>query len=54
MTKIWSAVAERSADTAFGATIPSESGVALRFPPHSIISGSAISCTWSIRGSREF
>jgi hypothetical protein len=33
--KIWTAVAEHSGDTAFGATICCESGVALRFPPQS-------------------
>jgi len=36
---MWSAVAERSGDTAFSRLrklAPCESGVALRFPPHSI------------------
>jgi len=31
----WTAVAERSGDTAFRAPHPFQSGVALRFPPHS-------------------
>ena len=31
----WTAVAERSGDTAFTTTITTKSGVALRFPPQS-------------------
>ena len=33
--EFWTAVAERSGDTAFRASHPVQSGVALRFPPHS-------------------
>jgi hypothetical protein len=35
MNRLWSAVAERSGDTAFHTSASLESGVALRFPPQS-------------------
>jgi hypothetical protein len=48
-TKIWTAVAERSGDTAFHTAGASQSGVALRFPPQSKIRGCGASRVGFIR-----
>jgi hypothetical protein len=47
---IWSAVAERSGDTAFQAPANFQSGVALRFPPQSKIFGCDASRATFTRG----